>query len=231
MSEAIGMVLQEDGMKSVMALPAGFTAGAASLDVANSVSWESFDLVGKLISAMTNWSAESLPWIVGDLMRAGARLFPERYHQAIEVTGWTYETIKNYEWAAAAVPKDNRIIGGKPIPIRAGMNVAPLPIEEQKRVLKQADKEGLTWKECHRLAMGDPNYKRKAVPERGWSAKDRVMRAFERVFEHNEERIMNSTPREAHLMMWTLCCEMWRELGYEHKTQTGRMEWKALDTE
>jgi len=212
MSEAMGLIIRGGDVEGVMALPKGFSTSRRGL-LASNPTWESFEAMGRLIGAYSNHATEDLPWMVGDFLNIGADLFPDRYEQALYFSGWTYETLKNYASAARRVPPDNRFLGERGLPIRFGMDVAHLSHQEQRAVLKKADKEGLNASETRRLAHGDSNYKRKAVPEKGATKKERINAAFERLYAGNEGYLSTVTRMEACHYMWLECSILWSEPG------------------
>jgi hypothetical protein len=211
MSEAIGLVVR-DGEERVFALPPGFTASEHGLVVADGVDWDAYARVGTLLSSMVNWTAHSLPWLLGDFVSAGERIFPERVHQAVELTGWATDTVMNYVRAAQRVPPENRVLRGGVLPIRYGMDLALVPPPEQPRMLKRIENEGLSAREAHRMMRGKPDYKRAAVPERATNKHDRIKSAFPRVYSTNETRLRSAPLDEACRFLWELCVSMYEEV-------------------
>jgi len=53
---------------------------------------------------------ESLPWWLGDLLNLGEAKFGEKYSQAIELTGKSYERLAAYANVAGKVPRENRLL-------------------------------------------------------------------------------------------------------------------------
>ncbi len=209
MDDAIGLVLRGDDPEGVFALPAGIVVGKRCLAIRKGTPWASVERTIHLMCDLANYSHSDLPWQLGDLLNAAEETYGEDLvNQAIRLTGWTFETLGNYRWAARKVPPENRHLGKDTLPVRYGMNVAPLPPEEQKRVLQIAAKESLSANECHRLALGDPDYKRKAVPERGATHKERCMAAFPRVYAHNEARLRAETLQDSCRLLWELAVDM-----------------------
>ncbi len=218
MNEAIGLVLRGDSPEGVFAMPEGITVRKRSLSIRKGTPWDSIERAIHLTCDLCNFAVEDLPWLLGDLLNEAEREHGEdRVEQAVRLTGWTYETVKNYRWAAKRVPAENRHLGKEALPIRFGMNVAPLPPDEQRRVLQQAGREGLTATECHRLAKGNPDYKRKAVPEKGATKRERVLAAFPRVFAANERRMRAETLQDAARFLWELCVDMCLETARSEK--------------
>ncbi len=180
-------------------IPQGFRAGAHGLVPSASLTWEQYEQVASAITTFSNFSAESLPYYVGDFILAGEDKFPDRYTQVLDFTHYTVETLRNYTWICRKVPFENR--GIMSIPHTAV--VAPLPPEEQQVLLKRAKREGLTVSELRRLRAGQEDYKRRALPEDGANKQDRLNNAFERVWPTKEARWMAArTAKEQSRMVW-----------------------------
>jgi hypothetical protein len=78
-------------------------------------------------------------WAIGDALNYGEAKYGEKYSQAMEVTGLSYQALANYSWVAKNVPVENR---------RQGLSwthhrvVAKLSAAEQHKVLEQAEAGG-----------------------------------------------------------------------------------------
>ena len=164
-------------------LPAGFQTTHVALRVRDGITWDEFAEGCKAITRFTNFAHETLPYIVGDLIVAGERLFPERWVQAAEFTDYTLNTLRNYAWMCDRVPPENRGIVG----IQATMIAAKFKdVKEQRKFLLRCQKEALSAREGRRLANGEKHYKRKALPEERKrdvvTTRDLMYALFERVF-------------------------------------------------
>jgi len=87
------------------------------------------------------------PWNVGDWLCLIEKLFPDRYTQAISITGHKIETLRNWRYVASRVP----------ISLRNGRLswthhyvIAPLDPVEQKRWLAIAEEEHLDTRELRK---------------------------------------------------------------------------------
>ncbi len=207
MNESIGILVRA-GTERVLALPEGFEAGPCCLKAKNP-SWEACVRLGKLFGAYVEHAANQLPWQVGDFINIVEGLFPDRYTQVCDFTGWTVGTAMNYASAARNVPPENRVFEGQLLPIRHGMDVSIIKDKhEQAKIIRKAMRMGLTSRETRRLARGDPDYRRPALPDKGSNVYERVLAAFERHYAHNEGVLRSMTLKDGHEMMWKLCTDL-----------------------
>lgn len=86
---------------------------------------------------------DSLPWLIGDCLNAGERVFGEDYAQALPETRKAQEMLRGYMWVASRVPTVARATALSWSHHRA---VAGLEGPEQTRWLERAQAEGLTVK-------------------------------------------------------------------------------------
>ena len=91
-------------------------------------------------------------WAIGDAVNFGEWKYGEKYAQAIEATGFSYQALANYAWVARSVPIEAR---------RQGLSwthhrvVARLDPAEQKVMLERADNEGWTVEVLTEMVRGD----------------------------------------------------------------------------
>lgn len=168
-------------------LPKGFTATATSLSVDPQIAEKDFMAGCSIVSRLAIVAEESLPYWIGDLINAGEQYFPNRYEQAIEITGYVRGTLANYAWMCRHVPQENRGIA----PIQHTLAVTPRPADEQRKLLHRASEESLTATEFRRLLKGDPAYKRKALPDMVGTKKERLMATWEETWQTNEREWLN----------------------------------------
>jgi hypothetical protein len=185
-------------------LPKGFNAKSVSLEVMDGISWDDFAKGASAITRLQNFSKENLPYMIGDLINAGERLFKDRFEQAMEFTDYSIGTLKNYAYLCKRVPPENRNI----LSVLHTFSVAPLEPEKQREALMRAKKEGLDSKELRRLAKGNPYYKTKALPVDGSTKRQRLYASFDRTWELNKNEWMNSNPKEAAEKVWKLAVDM-----------------------
>lgn len=103
-------------------------------------------------------------WWVGDWLNYGERKWGEMYTQAIEVTGLSYQTLRDSKWVAAKVRlslrRDN-------LSFSRHKEVAGMPPNDQEAWLYEAEAEGLS-REGLRKAI------RKAKHEYDWMAGEKT---------------------------------------------------------
>lgn len=80
----------------------------------------------------------SMPFILGDWLNYGERVYGETYMQAVEATGMKAQTLMNYKWVASRVPISLR---RENLTWTHHSLVARLPLEEQSLWLDAASKE------------------------------------------------------------------------------------------
>jgi hypothetical protein len=78
---------------------------------------------------------------LGDALNYGENRYGERYAQAMEVTGHSYQSLANYAWVSKAVPIDRRVTGLSWTHHRI---VARLDSEQQALMLQRALTERMT---------------------------------------------------------------------------------------
>lgn len=71
------------------------------------IPFETWRDVGARVGSLHDASA----WWIGDWLAYGVKNFPDRYRTAIEVTGFEYQTLRNYAWVAGRFPPRRRRAG------------------------------------------------------------------------------------------------------------------------
>ncbi len=94
------------------------------------------------------WCQRAGPWWIGDLLNAGEDTFGESFSQMCEGTV-SAEMLNRYASVARRVPIENRIAS---LSWSAHAAVARLPIDQQKRLLLEADRQGWTSEELRQKA-------------------------------------------------------------------------------
>src|SRR4051812_38054331 len=79
-----------------------FTDVALLIDESLSI-WSWTDLVARL-----GMLESSIPWWIGDALVFGEHTYGSKYADAVEATGRSLQTLKNYAWVARSVPLENR---------------------------------------------------------------------------------------------------------------------------
>lgn len=80
------------------------TMTATGYELPEGLSFDEWAAEGTVLLSM----ARSCMWWVGDWIRYGEKRYGEKYAQAIETTGLSYQTIANAAWVADRVPPEQR---------------------------------------------------------------------------------------------------------------------------
>lgn len=75
-------------------------ATRTGLQLREGLAFEAWCRVGSQVSALADASA----WWIGDWLVYGQRSYPQRYREAIALTGLSYQTLRNYAWVATRFP-------------------------------------------------------------------------------------------------------------------------------
>jgi N6-adenosine-specific RNA methylase IME4 len=84
---------------------------------------------------------DAVHWWIGDWLRYGEQTYGEMYTQALEVTQYDYQTLRDAKWVSSKVELSRRRDN---VPWSHHREVAPLEPDEQDALLNQAEAEGLT---------------------------------------------------------------------------------------
>jgi N6-adenosine-specific RNA methylase IME4 len=84
---------------------------------------------------------KGIHWCIGDWLNYGEAKWGEMYEQAIEETGFDYQTLANDKWVASKIDFSLR---GENLSFKHHKAVARLDAPSQKHWLEVAEKEGLT---------------------------------------------------------------------------------------
>ena len=90
-------------------------------------------------------------WI-GDALNYGEQKWGEMYAQAMETTGFDYQTLADDKYVSAKVPLSH---SRENLSFSSHREVASLSPERQEELLEQATREGLRSKDIRALAKGD----------------------------------------------------------------------------
>lgn len=66
-----------------------------------------FDKWESLLMSLSSMEVAA-QWGIGDALNYGEARYGEKYTQAIELTGHTYQALANYSWVARSIPIENR---------------------------------------------------------------------------------------------------------------------------
>jgi hypothetical protein len=112
----------------------------------------SFDQWSSLMGTLSRMDT-AFQFALGDALNYGSTKYGERYSQAIEMTGQSYQSLANYAWVSKAVPIDRRVAGLSWTHHRV---VARLDPEEQTRLLKIAKEQDWTISALTEEVRGEP---------------------------------------------------------------------------
>jgi hypothetical protein len=79
-------------------------AGKVSLGLQHGLPFEAWKRIGEQVGTLHDSSA----WWVGDWLLYGQRSYPDRYRSAMDATGLSYQTLRNYAWIAGRYPVARR---------------------------------------------------------------------------------------------------------------------------
>ena len=120
----------EEGRPDALLSPRS-RAVRTGLKIKEGLPFDEWCRLGAQVGALADASA----WWIGDWLVYGQRAFPGRYRKAIEVTGFGYQTLRNYAWVASQIPvyrrRDSLSFGHH-------AEVAALPVEDQEMWLMRA---------------------------------------------------------------------------------------------
>jgi N6-adenosine-specific RNA methylase IME4 len=103
-------------------------------------SFEEWEEVGRFIKKATH--ACSL-WL-GDWINYGQTKFGEKYERAVQATGLDYGTLRNAAYTARRIPLSHRC---DKLSYKHHMIVAPLPLDQQRELLREAEKKRYSTRE------------------------------------------------------------------------------------
>lgn len=107
------------------------------LSVVSELSFEQWSTLMQTLYRMDT----AFQFALGDALNYGENRYGERYAQAMEVTGQSYQSLANYAWVSKAVPIDRRESGLSWTHHRI---VARLDPDQQTAMLKRATSERMT---------------------------------------------------------------------------------------
>ena len=109
---------------------------------------------------------------IGDALNYGMSKYGEKYSNAIDATGFAYQSLANWTWVSKSVPLDNRVSGLTWSHHRA---VATCSASEQQSLLLSAKARGISASDLLAEVQGEPEEKKhpKAVSiPPGWTVDD-----------------------------------------------------------
>lgn len=121
------------------------------LQIPAGLSFEDWAKAGRQLSGIVDSSA----WWLGDWLVFGKTTYSDCYQLAIQGAGLRYQTLRNYAWVARRFDLSRR---RAKLTFQHHAEVASLPVEEQDRLLDQAERELWTTKQLRnaiRQGRGD----------------------------------------------------------------------------
>jgi len=131
-----------------------------ALHIPAGLSFEEWAQAGRQLSNIVDSSA----WWLGDWLVFGKTNYADCYQLAIQRAGLRYQTLRNYAWVARRFPVGRR---RAMLTFQHHAEIASLPVEEQDRLLDQAEREMWTTKQLRmaiRQGRGEPAPDLEVVP-------------------------------------------------------------------
>lgn len=119
-------------MTESLAIPAGVIASHTGLDIKRQLSFEEWERLGKVLDSYQ----KSIMWWIGDWLQYGEKTYGETYAQAIDATGYDYQTTADAKWVAGKIELSRR---RESLGWAYHREVAALEPEEQTRWLDEAE--------------------------------------------------------------------------------------------
>ena len=126
---------------------AGAIAADKGLTFPPDLPYERYEAIGALL----RFAGDAINWYVGDWLLYGEHTYGDKYHQAAEVIGLAPQTLMNLRSVAARVPPQRRRLSVKH---SHHAEVAALPPNDQRHLLKRAETENLSKMELRRIVRG-----------------------------------------------------------------------------
>lgn len=89
---------------------------------------------------------------IGDALNYGQTQYGEKYSQAMDATGFAYQSLANWAWVSKSVPHHNRVSGLSWSHHRV---VAKLPVDQQKEILLSAYSQQMSATDVVAVLSGD----------------------------------------------------------------------------
>lgn len=108
------------------------------------------------------WACRIWQFWMGDLINYGESRYGEKYTQAMDATGYAYQTLANVAYVANAIPGSRR---RELVPFSHHAEVAALPAEQQAAWLEACEANELTVAELrHKIKLAEPT----SMPQQLW---------------------------------------------------------------
>lgn len=129
---------------------------SVGLTVTNSLSYEEWiDLMRTLVRLET-----AFQFAIGDALIYGESQYGEKYSQAMDATGLSYQSLANMVWVAKHVPMHNRV---QDVSWTHHRVVASVEQSDQKAMLEWARDKQMSAADLHNHVSGKPPKKREHI--------------------------------------------------------------------
>lgn len=85
-------------------LPESVVISTTGIAFTGDIPFDQWELLMATLSRME----VAAQWAIGDALNYGSSRYGEKYTQAMEATGHTYQALANYAWVARAIPMESR---------------------------------------------------------------------------------------------------------------------------
>jgi hypothetical protein len=113
------------------------------LQIPKDLAFEDWERAGHRLSHIVDSSA----WWLGDWLVFGKKNYSDRYQRAIRAVGLQYQTLRNYAWVARRFDLGRR---RSKLTFQHHAEVASLLVDEQDRLLEEAEREMWTTKQLRK---------------------------------------------------------------------------------
>jgi hypothetical protein len=141
---------------NTLAIPTPFRLTGSGLEVIGSPSFEEWKECGSKLREVE----KSIQWAIGDWLNYGERRYGEKYREAMEVTGLTYQTLADAKWAASRFDISCR---HENLSFKHHREVAALPPAQADALLSRAESEGLSARDVRALVKASKPRAKPAV--------------------------------------------------------------------
>lgn len=126
----------------------GFKFSPTGLTITEGVKFEQWEHYGRKLQL----AERGIQWAIGDWLVYGENHWPDKYDQAVEITGYKEGTLMNYATVARAIPPGPNSRRRESLDYTTHVEVASLKPDEQEKLLAKAAGEGLSTRRVRREA-------------------------------------------------------------------------------
>lgn len=136
-------------MSTEIALPAAFVLTSSGLEVRGDPSHADWLRAGEALRR----AERGVQWAIGDWLNYGEKKYGEKYKEALQTTGLSYQTLRDIKNVSAAFELSRR---RDSLPFSTHREVAYIPPEEADALLERAEAEDLSKREVRDLVRRRP---------------------------------------------------------------------------